>query len=105
MAESQTSGLEKTFKQYERHLIGLFAAVVLEPGFLRAQTPETIEVIEAHRGYIEPLLSWAADPDIEGVIETDESVFFVISLIRTSWSANTFSELVYNAGIITVEYV
>ena len=104
MAQVTTSELETTFTQYERHLIGLFAIVALEPSFLRSFPEETQDIVEAHIRSIEPLQAWSVDPNVTDLIETDESVFAILALIQTSWGSNANIVLGYSNNAIFIDH-
>ena len=104
MTQPVISELEKIFTQFERHLIGLFAIVALEPTYLRAFPEKTTELIDVHLRSIEPLQAWAVDPDIIELVETDESLFTVLALIQSTWATNPSITLGYANDSLFVEH-
>ena len=104
MAAVKVSELETIFTQYERHLVGIFAIVVLEPSFLRSFPQETQDIVKSHISSIEPLQAWSVDPNVTGLVETDESVYTVLALIHTSWGSNANIVLGYLNNSVFIDH-
>ena len=87
--ESATSvELERSLRQYERHLIGLFAVVILQPDFRRALPADTKATVKNKEEAISAFTCWAADPGIENVADSAETILFILELALIGYNGN-----------------
>ena len=88
MESSSKVELERALKQYERHLIGLFALVVLQPDFQRAQSEDIKDHIKRKNKHISALTCWAADSGIEDLADSTETILFILELAEIASNDN-----------------
>ena len=69
-----------SLRQYERHPIGLFAVVILQPDFRRALPANTKATIKNKEKAISAFSCWAAYPGIENVADSAGTILLVLEL-------------------------
>ena len=88
MESAASVELERSLRQYERHLIELFAVVILQPDFRRALPANTKAKIKKKEKQISVFACWAADPGIENVADSSETTLLVLELALIGYNGN-----------------
>ena len=86
MESAASVELERSLRQYERHLIGLFAVVI--PDFRRALPANTKATIKNKEKAISTFTFWAADPGIENVADSAGTILFILELALIGYNGN-----------------
>ena len=88
MESAASVELERSLRQYERHLIGLFSVVILQPNFRRALPESTKSIVKRKEKAISAFACWAADPGIENIADSAETILFILKLSLLGYNGN-----------------
>ena len=92
MESSSKVDLERALTQYEKHLTGLFALVILPSHFQRALSDKTRNYIKKNTKHISAITCWVGDPGIEDIADSIDTILFILEVASIAYVVLTSIE-------------